>query len=929
MHDNYETSVFPSGKSDEVSELISHHLASMESLSEKIKLALNHGTLSGKAQAIQNDKAILLDLGNEIAAASNKDDLFRGIHIKLKSLFGVDRFAIVILNDDHTCRSFEFGEQIYQADGKGLNDPDIQKKCLPKSLLQEIIKTDEPLLMELSGYVHHFPDLDYIHDWIVLGIERTAAIAFKVEGEIIGFLHLHIEPGTLKNCHVNLLKGVSAQLSVALSKIMMIEEITQKKNEMELLLSINTAIASVRNSEELGIVIKDKFKQLLGCSHTGIAIYNADSNTISPFLLDEEAKAKEHPAFKDAIKGLYPVTDPIISKAMQGNLPVLYDLDELASHVDLPLYVKVNYENGRKALLVSRFDKENEVFGFWLLFFDKKQNFTQGKLQLVQSLSQQLCISVANIIANREIKKREKEKGRLLDFSNSIVSVRDKVVLSQILKVQLQELFEINDYVVYVLNKERKQYKPVLYNTGEVSENNTWISDDLTDAEITDGFLWLILSTNSPVYYIADHDIPSRLALSYFEIHKSKHGHELIGIAIQTELEDIAVICFTHFDFIEISKQEALLKGICSQIAIAVANIMANEKVNQQLLEINRFKQQLEEETIYLKEEIEVNQNYAEIIGDSSAMQKTFRLVTQVAPSDSTVLILGETGTGKELIARAIHNNSPRKNKLMVKVNCAALPANLIESELFGHEKGSFTGATERRIGKFELANNGTLFLDEIGEMPLELQVKLLRALQEKEIERVGGRGTIKVDVRIIAATNRDLEREVDEGRFRTDLYYRLNIFPIYLSALRDRKEDIPVLATHFIHRYSKKIGRQITALGSKALQDMLSYSWPGNIRELEHLIERSILLSTGPALKLVHLPTVKPVHMVSNPEGEVQLKTIDEAECDHILKILKYTQGRISGPGGAADILGVPPSTLNSKIKRLGIKKEHLVDHI
>ncbi len=299
-------------------------------------------------------------------------------------------------------------------------------------------------------------------------------------------------------------------------------------------------------------------------------------------------------------------------------------------------------------------------------------------------------------------------------------------------------------------------------------------------------------------------------------------------------------------------------------------------------------------------------------------------MVTQVAYSDSTVLLLGETGTGKELIARAIHNSSTRKNKLMIKVNCAALPINLIESELFGHERGSFTGAIERRIGKFELANNGTLFLDEIGEMPLDLQVKLLRALQEKEIERVGGKTTIKTDVRIIAATNRDLEKLMEEGKFRSDLYYRLNIFPIKLPPLRDRREDISSLTSYFIVRYSKKAGKKINTISTKALQELIQYYWPGNIRELEHLIERSVLLATGDTIKEIHLPQQKRNLTGALDKEDLTIKTIYENEKEHILKILKHVNGKIGGVGGAAELLGVPTSTLNSRIKRLGIKKEH-----
>jgi transcriptional regulator with GAF, ATPase, and Fis domain len=263
----------------------------------------------------------------------------------------------------------------------------------------------------------------------------------------------------------------------------------------------------------------------------------------------------------------------------------------------------------------------------------------------------------------------------------------------------------------------------------------------------------------------------------------------------------------------------------------------------------------------------------------------------------------------------------------MVKVNCAALPENLIESELFGHERGSFTGAIERRIGKFELANNGTLFLDEIGEMPLSLQTKLLRAIQEREIERVGGKNPIYVNVRIIAATNRDLLMEVYEGRFRRDLYYRLNVFPITIPALRDRKEDIPMLANHFMQRFSRSVGKKFTSIAPKPLADLQGYNWPGNIRELEHAIERSIILSTGPVLKEIHLNTMNLDRLYPQKQEEEQtIRTLKENERDHILRTLVRLKGKISGHGGAAQQLDVPPSTLNSKINKLGITKEEIM---
>ena len=314
----------------------------------------------------------------------------------------------------------------------------------------------------------------------------------------------------------------------------------------------------------------------------------------------------------------------------------------------------------------------------------------------------------------------------------------------------------------------------------------------------------------------------------------------------------------------------------------------------------------------------------SDLLGSSQAMNRIAHLISQVSITDSTVLILGETGTGKELVARAIHNASSRNGKPMVKVNCATLPANLIESELFGHERGSFTGAFDKRIGKFEIANNSTLFLDEIGEMPPGLQVKLLRALQEKEIERIGGRGVIKTNVRIIAATNRNLLKEVQNGNFRSDLYFRLNVFPITIPPLRERKEDIETLAFHFLQKHAKKTGTQVTCISQKVLKELSAWLWPGNVRELEHLIERSILLTGQSTISEVDLPLTDAASIDMQLPG-TRIKTIEEIEREHIMYVLKIVKGKISGTGGAAEILQLASTTLNSKIKRLGIKREYI----
>jgi formate hydrogenlyase transcriptional activator len=365
-----------------------------------------------------------------------------------------------------------------------------------------------------------------------------------------------------------------------------------------------------------------------------------------------------------------------------------------------------------------------------------------------------------------------------------------------------------------------------------------------------------------------------------------------------------------------------LIKGISGQLSVAISRIEASLRIDSQMEEITQYKQKLEEEKSYLQEEIKTANNYNEIIGTGEAMRKIFGFVSKVAESDSSVLIMGETGTGKELVARALHNSSLRRDKMMVKVNCASIPANLIESELFGHERGSFTGATERRIGKFELADKSTLFLDEIGELPFDLQSKLLRALQEMEIERVGGRGVINVNVRVIAATNRDLSKEIKTGTFRTDLYYRINVFPLVIPPLRERRDDIPTLAAHFLYKYAKRSNKVVMNFSQRVMKQMIAYDWPGNVRELEHLVERSVLLTPGPTINQLFLSLSGDGEEQIDPAPGNQVKTIDEVEREHIVAVLKLCGGKVSGPGGAAEKLRIPSTTLSSKIGRLGIKK-------
>ena len=381
-----------------------------------------------------------------------------------------------------------------------------------------------------------------------------------------------------------------------------------------------------------------------------------------------------------------------------------------------------------------------------------------------------------------------------------------------------------------------------------------------------------------------------------------------------------------------------LLQEVANQVALAVENMKAYE-------EISALHAKLEKENVYLKEEIRSEYNFREIVGNSAPLREVLEKTARVAPLDSTVLIYGETGTGKELIARAIHDRSNRKNQALVKLNCSAISAGLVESELFGHMRGAFTGAFERHIGRFELANGGTLFLDEVSELPLETQVKLLRVLQEGEFEPVGSNKTIQVNVRIIAATNRKLEECVAAGRFRSDLFYRLNVFPIELPSLRDRPSDIPLLVNLFLQRFANKFGRKIDAVHKATMDLLMDYAWPGNIRELQNIIERAVVLSAGPVLTVdpAFLPRTSPSaelpktalavppssysQVTKNyaPSVEPSFPSLDQMERDHILAALNRSAGVIDGPNGAARILNLHANTLRSRMSKLGIgRKRH-----
>jgi formate hydrogenlyase transcriptional activator len=564
------------------------------------------------------------------------------------------------------------------------------------------------------------------------------------------------------------------------------------------------------------------------------------------------------------------------------------------------------------------------------------QRITDTELQFMQRVATQVAVAVDNAINFETLQAYQSKLAHkrdrlqvLLDVNNVLVSTRDLYEVFRSIVTTLEKVIH-HDYTSLALLEPGSGLLKIhaLDFSGSPTLNNREITVPLETTPAGRCF-----STSQPV-------IARGTAIDQFH-------NEIIGIL---RAEGVQTICCVPlitqgrtFGTLNLASRREdafpphdveLLQQVSAQIAIAVENALAFKQ-------IDALKDKLAEEKLYLEEEIRTEFNFEEIIGDSPSLKRALAQVELVARAGTAVLITGETGTGKELIARAIHNLSSRRERTFVKVNCAAIPGGLLESELFGHERGAFTGAIAQKIGRFELADRGTLFLDEVADLPLELQPKLLRVLQEQEFERLGSNRTQKVDVRMVAATNGDLGKLVAERTFRSDLYYRLNVFPIHIPALRERKEDIPLLVRYFVQKFSRRLNKAVAYIPFEAMDALSSYPWPGNVRELENFVERAVLLSPGKELRVpvnelrsneaanlggtsvggADFPTPF-ASLASSLPSNSSISTMEEAERQHILRALRHTEWRIAGPKGAAVLLAMKRTTLQARMRKLGIRR-------
>lgn len=837
--------------------------------------------------------ALFSSFGNDLGAAQDKKSLLELITTHLRPVLTFSDILLSTANDDRQTQTV-FLHHCDPARQPG--DPGRQHDSEYTSLSERRYRMDDgvcnitmaspsPLVVDIAGILLRPDPPRYIACWYRPSISRMIGVRLRSHNQLMGALFFFFEKAHIGINDLDVVQHFSYMVAPALRHILAGEDFFQQQKDNEILLSLSSDFVKIRNKPDLFALLDVRLRQLLRFDHW----------CINPLPLDEAG--------------------------LTAHQPLVFDLDKSLS-ANTPAFVRQQYDAGAREAVTMPLHIEEESFGALIIFSKQKGWFKPRHLDIIRTVAHHLSIAFNNIRIHDSITERENDKSLILSLGKDLTSTRNRNDFLAAIESSIRHIIAYDELTISRLNPDGTTHSAYLYNLTEASQSHPdYAARAIEKYPVNDGIYDVMLQSEVPLVYDLDL-LVQKPSPPYIPFFHDNGMRKMLVLPLRENNKGSGGI------FIYMKKKNTLdprklnlLNGLCAQISIGVTNLWAYEKIESQLEEIHHYKARLEEENLYLQEQIKSVHGFTEIIGAGAAMQKVMQLVSIVSPSDSTVLILGETGTGKELVAKAIHNASPRKDKFMIKVNCAALPANLVESELFGHEKGSFTGAVERRIGKFELANDSTLFLDEIGEMPLELQVKLLRAIQEREIERVGGKGPIRTNVRIIAATNRNLRKEVEAGRFRSDLFYRLNVFPIHLPPLRDRKEDLPMLASHFINLQSQRSGKKIANIAQRALESLMRYDWPGNIRELEHLIERSVLMTTGPTIKEIPL-SIDPETGVSGIPRDPAFRTLDELEKDHILAALKKCNHKVGGPGGAAELLRLPATTLHSRIKKLGIKK-------
>ena len=740
------------------------------------------------------------------------------------------------------------------------------------------------------------------------GLQSFCCVPLISHGHVVGVLTLGSrQRDAMTADDVELLERIAGQVAIGVENSLNFERAERERERSSLLLEINNAVVSHLDLKELVKTVSASLRDRLPHDSAGIALYEPEKNHLREYT---NVSYTDVEAFR--VGDTIPIEGTPAGQVFLTGRPMLvrrpdpdaYPADRYSQH---PI------EGSPKSACLALLASHGRKLGIAGVSSTREEKFTEEDLELFGQIAPQIALALENAL-NFEREAKERERAQiLLEINNAIATSLDLRDLLREISGCLRKYFK-HDFAGMALYDEQSGQLRVH------ALDSSWPEGSYVE----EGFLIPLEGTPAGKSYTERQTVLIR------RLDAGEFSSPVVERAVAAGFRSSCNAPLIAHDMalgsvVVVSKEEAafseadaeFLTHVASQLALAVENAT-------QFQQIAQLKNKLASEKLYLEEEIKAEYNFAEIVGQSRALKDVLEQLKTVAPTDSVVLIIGETGTGKELIARAVHDLSARRERTMVKVNCAAIPTGLLESEFFGHEKGAFTGAVTQRAGRFELANKGTLFLDEVGEIPLELQPKMLRVLQEQEFERLGSARTIKTDVRLIAATNCNLREMVAEKKFRSDLYYRLNVFPILLPPLRERAEDIPLLAGYFTQKHSRRMNRHIDSIPSATVEALCRYDWPGNVRELENFIERAVILTRGrelqaPLAELGCAPASEEEngeHVAASPG----LLSLADAERAHIEDVLRHTNGVVGGKGGAAEILGLPISTLRGRMKKLGL---------
>jgi formate hydrogenlyase transcriptional activator len=669
------------------------------------------------------------------------------------------------------------------------------------------------------------------------------------------------------------------------------------------LLRFTRRLGEYKDAERLLQALPSTFHDLLS-ANTFTVIHENGSHSASSLLIDEwtrESLDPPHQSLRGASQSFW------VSE-LQGPLVI----PSVSEETRFPDMMEWFHSHGDRSLCVLPLWTALRRLGAICAGRSCENAFSEDEVALLALAADHAALALddwLNFAASETVRLQlEDERTRLkliLDLNNSVVSNLDLKQVIQSISPSIRKMMQIDAVALMLPGSDGEGLEVYALDfpdgKGHIRPGAALSWESLSGETLRTGTPWVgDINEQSPQYF--RHGPPLQEGVKALCLVPLVRCGRTLGV--------LAVARLRRDSFAQ--PDVDFLLQIAGQIAIAIDNALSYRKISE-------LSDKLAQEKLYLEDEIRSELNFEEIVGNGAALRRVLRQVQAVAPTDSTVLIYGETGSGKELIARAVHKLSKRNSDAFVKLNCAAIPTGLLESELFGHEKGAFTGAIAQRVGRFEFASKGTIFLDEIGEIPLELQPKLLRVLQEREFERLGSSRTLRSDARLIAATNRDLNAMVDDQKFRSDLFYRLNVFPIYVPPLRERKEDIPFLVRHFAQHFARLMKKRLDTISSDTMNSLVSYSWPGNIRELQNVIERAVILSSGTTLKV---PLTDLKLRPANGSGEKQVMTLEEMERRHILSVLDQTQWILSGQNGAAARLGLKRPTLQFRMRKLGISR-------